>query len=254
MQEFDRYVDLPADLRFVPVRQIGSMVFRAAEEAGVSDDAAFVYGFHVGPEYIANRVRHWRDAGKLRVFMLEGLGTLDDDDVLQGVLRREDFAAFAADEFHAGVTEPAVGRLTRPIGTYPTGPAGTKDEPAPLSATAPADALALGVATGKAAPLPTAPSKASPIAPEPAGGPVAHRRNWWDVASPYMVATLRAGQYATAKELSSALTAGAGKPDSPFDKGEGQNRGSLFVREIGKPLSLKTIRNNWQKLRGAARS
>jgi len=101
---------------------------------------------------------------------------------------------------------------------------------------------------------PPAPSAAANIEPAPKVPPTERRRNWWDVAGPYMVATLRAGQYATAKELDAALTAGAGQPDSPFDKGEGQNRGSLFVREIGKPLSLKTIRNNWQKLRGAARS
>jgi len=80
------------------------------------------------------------------------------------------------------------------------------------------------------------------------------RRSWREVAWPYMVAKLCDGQYATAKELDAALRAGAGVPESPFDKGEGQNRGSLFVREIGRPLMLKTIQNNWQKLREAARS
>ena len=168
-QEFERYVDLPADLRFVPVRQIGSLVFRAAEEAGISDDAAFDYGFRVGPEHIAKRVRHWRDAGKLRVFMLGGLGTLDGDDVLQGVLRREDFAAFAADEFHTGVTEPAGACLTPPLGAPPAGPARTKDEPAPLSVTGPANVLAPGIATGEEAQSPQAPSEAATVQPPPAG-------------------------------------------------------------------------------------
>jgi len=78
--------------------------------------------------------------------------------------------------------------------------------------------------------------------------------NWWDVAGSFMVETLRAGQYATAKELDAALRAGAGAPESPFDKGEGQNRHSLFVRDIAQPLMLKTIQNNWQKLRNAAKN
>ncbi len=97
---------------------------------------------------------------------------------------------------------------------------------------------------------PTAP-RAAPAPPIPAVA--ANRRTWWHVAGPYMVEILRAGQYATAKELNAALTARAGNPDSPFDKGEGQNRGSLFVREIGKPLAVKTIQNRWQELRAEAK-
>lgn len=77
------------------------------------------------------------------------------------------------------------------------------------------------------------------------------RRTWWDVSSPYIVDTMRAGQYATAKELFNALEAKAGS-GSPFDKGTGNNRFSLFIRELATPLSLKTMQNNWQELLKAA--
>lgn len=77
-------------------------------------------------------------------------------------------------------------------------------------------------------------------------------RTWWDVSSAYIVEVMQAGQYATCKELYRALEAKAGA-DGPFDRGEGANRGSLFVREIAQPLSLKTVQNNWQALRELAR-
>ena len=73
-------------------------------------------------------------------------------------------------------------------------------------------------------------------------------RTWWDVSSAYIVEVMQAGQYATAKELYRALEAKAG-PNAPFDKGTGANRGSLFVREIAQPLSVKTVQNNWPALR-----
>ena len=91
--------------------------------------------------------------------------------------------------------------------------------------------------------------------PEPQAAPVmkikAKRRTWWDVSSPYIVDVMRAGQYATCKELYRALEAKAG-PDSPFDKGTGVNRGSLFVREIARALDVKTVQNKWQTLRELA--
>lgn len=77
-------------------------------------------------------------------------------------------------------------------------------------------------------------------------------RTWWDVSSAYIVEVMQAGQYATCKELYRALGAKAGA-DGPFDRGEGANRGSLFVREIARPLSLKTVQNKWQALRELAR-
>lgn len=77
--------------------------------------------------------------------------------------------------------------------------------------------------------------------------PKARRCTWWDVSSAYIVEVMQAGQYATCKELYRTLEAKAG-PDSPFDKGTGTNRGSLFVREIEQSLSLKTVQNEWRKL------
>ena len=95
----------------------------------------------------------------------------------------------------------------------------------------------------------------APVADSASNTPVvktkAKRRTWWDVSSPYIVDVMRAGQYATCKELYRALEAKAG-PDSPFDKGTGVNRGSLFVREIARALDVKTVQNKWQTLRELA--
>lgn len=105
-----------------------------------------------------------------------------------------------------------------------------------------------------AAPEPQAATPA-PVADSASITPVvktkAKRRTWWDVSSPYIVDVMRAGQYTTCKELYRALEAKAG-PDSPFDKGTGVNRGSLFVREIARALDVKTVQNKWQKLRELA--
>ena len=91
---------------------------------------------------------------------------------------------------------------------------------------------------------------------EPQAAPVtnakAKPRTWWDVSSAYIVQVIQAGQYATGKELYRALEAKAG-PNGPFDRGEGANRGSLFVREIAQSLSVKTVQNNWPALRELAK-
>lgn len=73
------------------------------------------------------------------------------------------------------------------------------------------------------------------------------RRTWEDVALTYIVEIMKSEQYSTCKQLFIALEEKAGN-DSPFDKGTGANRGSLFVREISSSLSLKTLQNNWPKL------
>ena len=73
------------------------------------------------------------------------------------------------------------------------------------------------------------------------------RRTWREVSVHYIVEVMQAGQYATAKELYRALEAKAG-PNSPFDKGTGDNRGSLFVREVAQSLKLKTVQNEWSNL------
>ena len=75
-----------------------------------------------------------------------------------------------------------------------------------------------------------------------------HRRTWLEVSSDYIVEVMRAGQHGTAKSLYLDLERKAG-PESPFDRGTGDNRGSLFVREIAQSLSLKTVQNEWGRLR-----
>lgn len=77
------------------------------------------------------------------------------------------------------------------------------------------------------------------------------RQTWRDVAWPYVVATFKAGQFATAKALFKALESKASTGDSPFDKGTGTNVGSLFVRDIDKPLAVKTIENAWADIRNS---
>ena len=102
-------------------------------------------------------------------------------------------------------------------------------------------------ATDTATPAPVEFDSTTP-SPEPVAKTKAKRRTWRDVSNAYIIEVMQAGQYATAKELYHALEAKAG-PDSPFDKGTGANRGSLFVREIAQPLSLKTVQNELPKLR-----
>ena len=91
-----------------------------------------------------------------------------------------------------------------------------------------------------------------PVREAPANEPQAKRRTLWNVVTPYIVETIQAGQYASAKQLFNALELKAG-PDSPFEKGAGSNRGSLFVREISQSMSLKTLQTNWPKLKSAAK-
>lgn len=71
---------------------------------------------------------------------------------------------------------------------------------------------------------------------------------WLDVTGNYIAGIMKDGQILNAKLLYRALEAQAG-PESPFDKGTGQNRGSLYVRKIAAPVSLKTMQNNWSKIR-----
>lgn len=87
---------------------------------------------------------------------------------------------------------------------------------------------------------------------EPQAAPAAKPSTWWEISGPYIAEVMHAGQHATAKGLYRALESKAG-PNSPFDKGTGDSRGSLFVREIAQPLSLKTVQNNWPALRELAK-
>lgn len=74
------------------------------------------------------------------------------------------------------------------------------------------------------------------------------KKTWLDVSLDYMLSVLGSGQFSTAKLFYSELLKRAGE-GSPFDRGEGSNRGSLFVREINEPLSLKTVQNRWADIR-----
>lgn len=123
---------------------------------------------------------------------------------------------------------------------------GTFNEaPQPVPA-APPEAV-LMPAQAQQSPLDTPAPELTPATPAHVVKPKTKRRTWRDVSAHYIVEVMRAGQYATAKDLYRALEAKAG-PNSPFNKGTGDNRGSLFVREIARPLSMKTVQNDWQNL------
>jgi hypothetical protein len=70
---------------------------------------------------------------------------------------------------------------------------------------------------------------------------------WLDVTGNYIAGIMKDRQIVSAKLLYRELETKAG-PESPFDRGTGQNRGSLYVREIAAPVSLKTMQNNWKLL------
>jgi hypothetical protein len=110
-----------------------------------------------------------------------------------------------------------------------------------------------GIAASTRDPVPAleqAPQAAEVTPPAPAkDGP----KTWKSLAWLYMVAKLKAGNFATAKALDGNLLATTNEVDSPFERGQGpENRGSLVLRATGKKLDLKTIQNNWQALREAA--
>jgi hypothetical protein len=72
---------------------------------------------------------------------------------------------------------------------------------------------------------------------------------WLSVSSDYIAGVMKEGRYGTAKELFKALEAKAGHESSPFEKGTGNNRDSLFVRAIHCHVSMKTMQNNWSEIR-----
>jgi hypothetical protein len=99
----------------------------------------------------------------------------------------------------------------------------------------------------------TEPGKPAIDTPRPVVVTTAKRPGWFEHSNLYIVDVLRTGQFATCKELYSALYTRAG-PDTPFEKGTATNRGSLYVRDIASTLSLKTVQNKWQVLRNLARN
>jgi len=91
--------------------------------------------------------------------------------------------------------------------------------------------------------------------PNPSAAPVVtpnkhtiKRRTWRDVALPYVVATFKTGNFTTAKALYAAIDKRAGT-DSPFERGTGDNRGTLVVRELSKTVSIKTMQNAWAEIK-----
>ena len=102
-------------------------------------------------------------------------------------------------------------------------------------------------------------AKPTPVVAVGASGGVARarakRRTWRDVAWPYMVEVVKAGQYKTGKEFYQALKSKAGTADSPFDRGTGHHRDVLFVREISETLALKTIQTYaWKELKASRKT
>ena len=96
-----------------------------------------------------------------------------------------------------------------------------------------------------------APAQTPPPVLAASDGPARTKRQTWrDVAWPYVVDVFNSGRYATAKEFYKVLEKKAGA-DSPFECGEGNNRGNLFVREISKTVALKTVQNAWAELKAS---
>lgn len=76
---------------------------------------------------------------------------------------------------------------------------------------------------------------------EPAKSNRTKRRTWLDDATEtYLVNTFKAEQYPTVKDFYRILERKAGA-DSPFDKGTGQNSGSLFARAACEKVTFKMI-------------
>lgn len=76
---------------------------------------------------------------------------------------------------------------------------------------------------------------------------------WRDHVWTYMIEAFRAGKFASMKELYNHMYSKAGEEGSPFSKGVGdQHRGKLFVDALHQSLSLKTLQNDWGKLKADA--
>lgn len=91
----------------------------------------------------------------------------------------------------------------------------------------------------------------APAVEAPAMESKAKHRTLWDVVTPYILDVIRNGQYANGKQLFNGLEKKVG-PESPFERGTGDNRSSLFVREISQTMALKTLQTRWPTLRDEA--
>lgn len=100
-------------------------------------------------------------------------------------------------------------------------------------------------------------SKNDAVVPDKAGllgaaAKPAHHPAWLEASLPYLVDTYKAGQYPTVKAFYKALESKAGTADSPFDKGTGQNAGSLFLRASGSTVAVNTLANHFRRIRDQA--
>lgn len=138
---FDRWVFLPPDCNFVPVKKIerllcaaceASMAGRSAEDA---EAMGFDFGGRVDQDYILRMVLERRNAGSLRVFGAGGFGVIRDDNVLSGVLRRDDFEQLMADEWHTGVRDAPLDQTGKESATTesPTAKAASRADAAMLA-------------------------------------------------------------------------------------------------------------------------
>jgi hypothetical protein len=111
------------------------------------------------------------------------------------------------------------------------------------------EAAGLGV-PAEVAPTPAPSASASAVvAPAPVAVPAeAVPAKWWEAVLPYMVETLKAGRFSSAKEFHRALEVSSGSPGSPFEKVQGE----LRVRDFGQTVALKTVQNRWKEVRAAA--
>lgn len=76
------------------------------------------------------------------------------------------------------------------------------------------------------------------------------QQTWWGVTGPYIVSVMKEHQCTTAKALFRKLEETSGN-DSPFEKGQGANRGALVVTSIGKTVALKTLQNKWGHIKAS---
>lgn len=89
------------------------------------------------------------------------------------------------------------------------------------------------------------PAPVVPVSDEPAKR---RRKTWRDVTEAYLECTFKELQCPTVKEFFAALTRKAGN-GSPFDKGIGQNSGSLFARDVSVVVTCKMIEGFVTELR-----
>lgn len=80
-------------------------------------------------------------------------------------------------------------------------------------------------------------------------------RSWFDSCGDYVLDAQRIGRYGTAKDLFKALEGAAKEGQGPFEIGQGNQRGSLVIKETRKTVAFKTIQNRWAEiLKNADRS